>query len=476
MEGNRIIVERRLAKETHAPGAELPRCAEEHRLAGPQFDALLAAAQSTATASEALPLWDELRKHFPEIPIGHIGYGYTLLEADRLSEAEDLLAQTVERFPGELWAAVHHTRVAVRRGDWSQALQRSLKVRTLFPDDPSGHVGYATALLAVGRLDEAEALLAQSRQRFPDDIWAWVHYAEAAMRRGDWVEGLQRWKEARGQFPADSAVYRGMVEAVARIQEYGLSLVGASLPLSTEIQQRCLSLFRLLEPKRIEGFNKARFGSEYDGGYVMVDDFAGITAAFSFGIAQDANWDAAVADRGIPVYQFDHTIDAPPIARSDLIWTKAPIVPRPAQGGETIDELVSRHGKPGENSLILKIDIDGDEWPVFDAASEAGLLCFSQILCEFSFLMNVVLDAHRYDQALRVLKKLTDNFAVVHVHANNGHGLYNIANVMVPHVLEITFVNKHRYRVGINDEIFPGALDTPNNPHLPDIHLGRFIY
>jgi hypothetical protein len=82
----------------------------------------------------------------------------------------------------------------------------------------------------------------------------------------------------------------------------------------------------------------------------------------------------------------------------------------------------------------------------------------------------------RYHQALRVFKKLTKNFGVVHVHANNGHGVNIIANVMVPHVLEITFVNRQRYRIGVTDEIFPGPLDAPNEPWLPDVHLGRFIY
>ena len=46
----------------------------------------------------------------------------------------------------------------------------------------------------------------------------------------------------------------------------------------------------------------------------------------------------------------------------------------------------------------------------------------------------------------------------------------------VPEVLEITFANRSRYSFVAADEMFPGALDAPNYPYLPDIHLGKFAY
>ena len=39
-----------------------------------------------------------------------------------------------------------------------------------------------------------------------------------------------------------------------------------------------------------------------DGGYVMLDDFAGVTAALSFGIDVNCSWDMQIAERGINVY------------------------------------------------------------------------------------------------------------------------------------------------------------------------------
>jgi hypothetical protein len=244
---------------------------------------------------------------------------------------------------------------------------------------------------------------------------------------------------------------------------------------SFEIQQRVLGLLKLLRPHRAKGFAKARFGSPNDGGYILIDDFDQIDAAFSFGIEQNASWDVCVADRGVPVYQFDHTIDTAPVTRDDLIFFKKRIVAQPAPGCETINDLVAQHGRTGSASLILKIDIEHDEWPVFDATSVTALSCFSQIVCEFHGF-GFMIDPQWNERARRVLEKITGQFGVVHVHANNHCGLNSVANTPVPEVLEITFANRSRYRLAPTDEIFPGPLDAPNHPYLPDIRLGPFVY
>jgi hypothetical protein len=78
---------------------------------------------------------------------------------------------------------------------------------------------------------------------------------------------------------------------------------------------------------------------------------------------------------------------------------------------------------------------------------------------------------------LRVFfKKLSDAYAVVHVHANNMGGFSNVANVIFPNVLEMTFANRSLYSFSETDEIFPGPLDAPNDPNCPDIHLGSFRF
>ena len=78
--------------------------------------------------------------------------------------------------------------------------------------------------------------------------------------------------------------------------------------------------------------------------------------------------------------------------------------------------------------------------------------------------------------AERVLRRLASSFAVVHVHANNFAGMSAIANVPVPHVLQVTFANKMWYSVTGTDEVFPGPLDAPCDPGRPDVCLGSFRF
>jgi hypothetical protein len=125
--------------------------------------------------------------------------------------------------------------------------------------------------------------------------------------------------------------------------------------------------------------------------------------------------------------------------------------------------------------LILKIDIEGSEWDVFDAASEAELGRFSQIIGEFHDF-DKVLDRRWCERAQRVLAKLRAQFDVVHVHGNN-YGTYEvIANVPIPSVFELSFANRSMYRSVETDEVFPTALDQPNHPDRTDIFLGMMRF
>jgi len=81
--------------------------------------------------------------------------------------------------------------------------------------------------------------------------------------------------------------------------------------LAGETYEEIKDTLRLLRPHAVEGVKKLRLGSPYDGGYVVLDDFRGVDTAFSLGIEKNATWDLDVAKRGITVYQFDHTVDAP---------------------------------------------------------------------------------------------------------------------------------------------------------------------
>jgi hypothetical protein len=77
-----------------------------------------------------------------------------------------------------------------------------------------------------------------------------------------------------------------------------------------------------LEPMRAPEHRKIRVGKECDGGSVMLDDFTGIVAAYSIGISDEVSRDLDIAQRGIEVFQYDHTIPSAPLRHARLHWTR----------------------------------------------------------------------------------------------------------------------------------------------------------
>jgi hypothetical protein len=178
----------------------------------------------------------------------------------------------------------------------------------------------------------------------------------------------------------------------------------------------------------------------------------------------------------VTVYQFDHTVEAPVIDNPRLIFARKKISTEAGPESESLSSLIKRHDKQNANpNLLLKIDIENDEWAVFDTTPPEILNRFSQIVGEFHYLQGLS-DVHWRQLFTRVLGKLSYAYAVIHVHANNIGGFSNVANVIFPNVLEITFANRSMYSFSETNEIFPGPLDAPNDPTRPDLHLGSFRF
>ena len=121
------------------------------------------------------------------------------------------------------------------------------------------------------------------------------------------------------------------------------------------------------------------------------------------------------------------------------------------------------------------MDIEGDEWPVLDTADPRHLRRFTQLVCEFHGFQRAGEQAW-HDRIMRVMEKLLEDFAVVHVHGNNATQFAIVGNVPFPDVLEVTFAARSRYGFTACDDLFPTPLDQPNVPHNADLFLGRFKF
>jgi len=229
-----------------------------------------------------------------------------------------------------------------------------------------------------------------------------------------------------------------------------------------------LTLLKPLKPMRAEGIGKVRVGESRDGGYVMLDDFAGIAAAFSFGIGPDVSWDEALAARGIPVFQFDHTVAGPPAPHDLFRFHPIRLGLEPGTGPltDTLAHLVEINSAVGDD-LLLKVDIENDEWEVFARVNPEVLTAFRQIVCEFHGLHQVS-DPQWTERAARAFAHLTSHHQVVHLHRNNIAPWVAAAGLEVPMVMEITFARKGSYQFSETREPFPGPLDKSSTRFFPD--------
>ena len=213
-----------------------------------------------------------------------------------------------------------------------------------------------------------------------------------------------------------------------------------------------------------------RVGNPYDGGYVMACPFSGNRVAFSLGIFKDVSWDLEIADAGYDVYQYDHTIKKLPVNHSRFHWEKKGISGSNHGHFITVRQMIENSGHSDESGFLLKMDIEGSEWEVIEAAETADLCKFDQMIIE----LHDLLDYASRDRILRCLEKLTKDHVVIHVHANNFEKTCWKGDTLLPNALEVTLVKKDSHRFHVSKELLPGRYDAPNDNALPDVFLGKW--
>jgi hypothetical protein len=244
---------------------------------------------------------------------------------------------------------------------------------------------------------------------------------------------------------------------------------------SAETQATVLGILRMLEPVRICGLSKVRVGGTRDGGYVMLDDFANIDAAYSLGIKDDVSWDLDIAVRDIDVFQYDHTIDKLPLEHPRFQWFKTGIAASPSDSFDSLQNLIVANGHANCRNLLLKCDIEGAEWEMFDSMPIKNVEQFRQIVVEMHGWQGLRTPDFA-DLVRRVILKIVAHHRLVHVHGNNNRALAVIGGVAVPATMEMTFARLDDKGFLPSDETFPTPLDAPCWPYRADYHLGTFRF
>lgn len=140
-----------------------------------------------------------------------------LNDPGRLAEAEALLGRTVVRFPESDMAAIQYAWTATRSARWAIALARWDAMLNRFPNHWAAMSGRGEALRELGRLDEADSVLAEATRLHADNFMPFAQRAQVAARRGDWEEALRRWEYLQQRFPSVEHGPAGVIEALTEL-------------------------------------------------------------------------------------------------------------------------------------------------------------------------------------------------------------------------------------------------------------------
>jgi hypothetical protein len=187
---------------------------------------------------------------------------------------------------------------------------------------------------------------------------------------------------------------------------------------------------------------KVRKGVNQDGGYVIADlgdnyncydcyISAGISCEESF--SRDFLKDYSITD----CYGFDGTIEDYPWIYTDKIkFIKKNINGFNDNFNTDLTFLTDKF-----NSIFLKMDIEGGEYPWILNLSQEQLSKFKQIVIEFHDINDDRLNYKPQDKK-QCIEKLNENFYLVHAHGNVYGGTFN----GIPNVIELTYVNKNHFK------------------------------
>jgi len=274
-------------------------------------------------------------------------------------------------------------------------------------------------------------------------------------------------------------------------QQHSQNLATTFLRAAKAMPEEATATKSLMESFRICGQCSSfqRYGEDHDGGYLMCmdglkkDGKTSVTAAYSLGVEHHDKWsEDTIKNLGIPVNQFDCTVDASDCKACKFFKKcivsadgKHPVPGHESEGWSLQQALTETlQGKSlaqiPDGSLLMKMDIESSEWPIYASEPADVLKKIGQLIVEFHGL-HIEANHPMYLQALQHIQ--AGGFKIAHLHGNNYEGMYQTGSETIPRVLEVTFVHGGARPAGcVGDQLYE-KLDAPNNPGVQELPMAQ---
>lgn len=158
--------------------------------------------------------------------------------------------------------------------------------------------------------------------------------------------------------------------------------------------------------------NKLRIGSNYDGGYIIIDNLCNYDVLLSCGISNDDTFEHYFVNKhNTKCFAFDGTINNIPHEHPNINFIKTNI-------GITSNTTDMKYLINKYNNIFLKMDIEGSEYDWINNLSNIEINKFKQICIEFH-LDHECSNHISLSNKLKAIKRIADTHYCVHFHGNN---------------------------------------------------------
>ncbi|MEM6885838.1 MAG: hypothetical protein AAF571_12485 [Verrucomicrobiota bacterium] len=227
-------------------------------------------------------------------------------------------------------------------------------------------------------------------------------------------------------------------------------------------QQDLTALLRQLHPWNTEQ-PLIRFGPQGDGGYLIPDDLDEIQTCFSPGVSSMSGFEKACAQQGMQVFMADKSVDQPAEDDESFHFIKKFIGATSNEDFMTLSEWVDASIPDDHSELMLQMDIEGCEYEVFLSTPTCLIKRFRIMVVELHLLDQLWNQAF-FQLANAAFQKLLQTHSCIHIHPNNRLRPVKKSELVIPPVMEFTFLRNDRFFKNEHRRTFPHPLDSDNMP------------
>ncbi len=224
------------------------------------------------------------------------------------------------------------------------------------------------------------------------------------------------------------------------IKEIFLDLLGVYIEKKTS-SSRVLEVLKKLIPKKID-IELIRLGEDNDGGYLVPNDLKGINKNYSAGVGFLTKFEKQLEEN---FNISSNLLDFNKIDKK-ILPKKGKFLKKKLSIDDNVNEIsINTWIKNTDREITLKIDIEGDEYPVLTHISKENLKKVRILIVEFHDLRN--LRSHSFLNIFeKIIKRLNNYFFPCHLHINNSSKIKNLNGIKIPDMVEMTFIRKDRLK------------------------------